>query len=119
MSIERWDIWVANFDASFGTEASKKRPVLVIQTDLLNKQHFSTIVLPITTKVVAGATILRFNLAHLSKQTGLNRNSDVVIDQLRAIDNRRFERKLGKIEDSIAQKAIRDQLNIVLDLQHV
>jgi mRNA interferase MazF len=116
MNIERWAVWLANLDPNFGTEAGKMRPVLVIQTDLLNATHFSTAVLPITTNVTVNAQILRFNLGAILPETGLSQNSDVLIDQIRTIDNKRLKRKLGQIKDIGARQAIENQLKIVLDL---
>ena len=44
MMQQQFEIWVANLDLQFGTEAGKKRPVVIIQNNLLNKIHPSTIV---------------------------------------------------------------------------
>lgn len=71
-----------------GSEAGKIRPVIVIQSDLLNKEHPSTLICPITTNVIPEAEILR---VHLKKSKfGLKADSDIMIDQIRAIDNNRF-----------------------------
>ena len=52
MQINQFDIWNANFSPQLGTEAGKTRPVLIIQTNMLNKSlHPSTIICPITTNV--------------------------------------------------------------------
>ncbi|WP_106134456.1 type II toxin-antitoxin system PemK/MazF family toxin [Mongoliibacter ruber] len=42
--VKRFEVWLANLDPRFGTETGKTRPVLVVQTDLLNKVHPSTLV---------------------------------------------------------------------------
>ncbi|MEA4948448.1 MAG: type II toxin-antitoxin system PemK/MazF family toxin, partial [Petrimonas sp.] len=84
MAIKQFEIWIANFDPRFGTEAGKIRPVLVIQTNLLNNIHPSTLVCPITTNIKTEAKILR---VHLSKGTAnVKEECDVMIDQLRVID---------------------------------
>lgn len=116
MIIKRWEIWLADLDPSFGSEAGKKRPVLVIQSDLLNPSHFSTTILPITANIVSNVSILRFNLDHLSQETGLHQRSDVLIDQIRTIDNRRFIKKIGSITTVTYQQKLVAQLKIVLDL---
>ncbi len=117
MTIERWEIWLADLDPTFGTEAGKRRPVLVLQSDLLNKHHFSTAILPISTNVSHGVSILRYNLDSLNHETGLKKSSDLLIDQIRTIDNKRFVKKLGAITDFLAQNKISEQLMIVLDLR--
>ena len=53
MRINQFEIWLANLNPQKGTEAGKMRPVLVIQTNLLNKiNHPSTLVLPLTSNLL-------------------------------------------------------------------
>lgn len=93
MKYKQYDIWVADLNPTIGTEPGKTRPVVIIQTDLLNETHLSTIVCSVTTNVKPETEILR---VHLNK-TQLAKLSDVLVDQPRAIDNKRFIKKLGKI----------------------
>jgi mRNA interferase MazF len=111
MKISQFDIWLANLNPSKGTEPGKIRPVVVIQTNLLNGEHPSTIVCPITTNVQPELEILRIHL----KKTQLDKPSDVLVDQIRAIDNRRLIEKVAKLtkEQSLSLKR---NLQIVLDL---
>jgi mRNA interferase MazF len=51
MKIKQYEIWIADLNPRFGTETGKTRPVVIIQTDLLNKHHPSTIICPITTNI--------------------------------------------------------------------
>lgn len=114
MTIKQFEIWVANLDPQFGTEAGKIRPVLVVQTNLLNNIHPSTLVCPITTNVKTEAKILR---VHLSKGTAnVKENCDIMIDQLRAIDNRRLMRKIGDLPKDIAQKVM-ENIQILLSFE--
>ncbi len=97
MKIKQFEVWIADLNPRFGTETGKTRPVVVIQTDLLNKFHPSTIICPITTNVKPGATILR---VHLPKGTArLKEDCDIIIDQIRAIDNKRFLKKIGELSE--------------------
>jgi mRNA interferase MazF len=96
-----------------GTEAGKIRPVIIVQTDLLNKEHPSTVICPITTNVKLDSEILR---VHLKKSKfGLKEDCDIMIDQVRAIDNKRLVKKIGDVDSDTADK-VRDNLKIVLDL---
>ncbi len=95
MKIIKFHVYLADLNPRLGTEPGKVRPVVVIQTDLLNNIHPSTIICPITTKVVKDSSILRVHLS--KKETGLDKDSDILIDQIRAIDNGRFRKHLGKI----------------------
>jgi mRNA interferase MazF len=113
MKIRQFEIWIADLNPRMGTEPGKVRPVLVVQTDLLNAEHPSTIVCPITTNVNREASILRI---HLKKGTaGVKEECDVMIDQIRAIDNRRLVKKLGSLPEAL-EHHVKESLQIVLDL---
>jgi mRNA interferase MazF len=80
---------------------------------LLNKEHPFTIVCPITTNVQPDTEILR---VHLKKSKfGLKGDCDIMIDQVRSIDNKRLVKKVGEVDSDTADK-IRENLRIVLDL---
>ncbi len=111
MEIKQYDIWLANLNPSKGTEAGKTRPVVIVQTDLLNTIHLSTLICPVTTNVQPELEYLRI---HLDKGQ-LDQLSDVLVDQIRAIDNARLITKLGRL--TLAQQVkIKNNLRIMLDL---
>lgn len=111
MEIKQYDIWLANLNPSKGTEPGKTRPVVVIQTDLLNDFHPSTLICSITSKVQREVKYLR---VHLSS-TQIDKLSDILVDQVRAIDNQRFIKRLGKLTKT-QQLKLKEDLAIVLDL---
>ena len=115
MSIRQYELWIADLNPQIGTESGKTRPVLIIQTDLLNKiPHPSTIICLITTNVEKDADILR---VHLKKGTAnLNENCDIMIDQIRAIDNTRLIKKIGNLPQAIINK-VKENMLITLDLE--
>jgi mRNA interferase MazF len=97
--VRRGTLYLADLDPRRGTEAGKVRPVLVIQTDLLNEaEHPSTWVLPCTTRLT-GENLLRVPLP--KGIAGNRQECEVMIDQSRAIDNRRFVRRLKALPPSI------------------
>ena len=55
----QYDIWLANLNPSKGNEPGKVRPVVIIQTDLLNDVLPTVVICPITTQVRPDAEILR------------------------------------------------------------
>lgn len=116
MEISQFEIWIADLNPQIGTEPGKTRLVVVIQTNLLNKlPHPSTIICPITTNVKNGAEILR---VHLKKGTAnVIQDCDIMVDQIRAIDNKRLTKKIGVLPETIS-RLIRDNLKIVLDLEN-
>ena len=111
MEIKKWNVYLADLNPRFGTEPGKTRPVVVVQTNLLNNQHPSTIICPLTTHIHPQSDILR---VHLRKgEAGLIEKSDVMVDQLRAIDNRRFIKRLGMI-GRLNQKILAENIRIIL-----
>lgn len=112
MEVRKWHVYLADLNPKIGTEPGKVRPVVVVQTDLLNSIHPSTIICPITTNVQPRAQVLR---VHLRKgEAGLKQRSDVMVDQLRATDNRRLIRRLGKISRR-SQENLARSIRIVLE----
>lgn len=114
MSVKQYEIWIADLNPQIGTEPGKTRPVLVVQTNLLNKiPHPSTIICPLTTNVEKDAELLR---VHLKKgMANLNEDCDIIIDQMRAIDNKRLTKKLGDLPPELIDR-VRENVMIVLDL---
>lgn len=114
MKIKQFDIWTADLNPQIGTEPGKIRPVLIVQTDLLNSLHPSTVICPITTNVIKESDILR---VHLKKGiSNMQKPSDLMIDQIRAIDNKRFVQKIGELPTDL-RKIVSENLKIILDLE--
>jgi len=85
---KRGGVWLANLNPRRGTEPGKIRPVLVVQNQaLLDADHPSTLVVPLTTRLTDNAEPLRLRLPARGR---LKKDSDLLLDQLRAIDNRRL-----------------------------
>ncbi|QEM69616.1 type II toxin-antitoxin system PemK/MazF family toxin [Geobacter sp. FeAm09] len=82
------EVWLANLNPGRGTEPGKVRPVLILQNQaLLDAEHPSTLVIPLTTNLVEDAEPLRLRVP---AQGRLDKDSDLLVDQLRAIDNKRL-----------------------------
>ena len=112
MEIRKWNVYFADLNPRFGTEPGKMRPVVVVQTDLLNNHHPSAIICPLTTRIYPQSNVLR---VHLQKgEAGLTEKSDIMVDQLRAIDNRRFMKRVGAIGRS-TQKKLSENIQIILN----
>ncbi|MBI4528204.1 MAG: type II toxin-antitoxin system PemK/MazF family toxin [Deltaproteobacteria bacterium] len=112
MRPEYGHVYVADLNPRFGTEPGKIRPVVVVQTDALNRVHPSAIICPLTTKVAGFENLLRVALP--KGVSGLNRPSDILVDQIKAIDNRRLRRKLGALPDPYLGE-LRHKILLILD----
>lgn len=115
MPIKQFEIWIADLNPQIGTESGKTRPVLTIQTNLLNKiPHPSTIICPITTNVKKDSNILR---VHIKKGlANVNESCDIMLDQIRAIDNNRLINKVGDLPVDLIN-IIKENIIIILDLE--
>ena len=104
MQINQFEIWIADLSLQIGTEPGKTRPV----------SHPSTIVCPLSTMVQNNSEILR---VHLKKGMGnLLENCDVMIDQIRAINNKRLVKKVGELPLELRQ-AVKENIAIILDMK--
>ena len=113
MKIKQFDIWVADLNPKMGTETGKIRSVLIVQTDLLNGEHPSTLICPITSMVQPGTEILR---VHIKKgMAKLKEDCDIMIDQVRSIDNKRLQKKIGIIPTEM-EEIVKRNLKIMFDL---
>lgn len=114
MTPRRGDIWIADLNPRFGTEPGKLRPVLIVQTDLLNDaEHPSTIICLMTSRLRPDVEFLRLALA--TGVAGLTKPSELMLDQLRAIDNQRFRKRLGHLPPKLL-KIVEERLRVVLEL---
>ena len=104
MRARRGVLYLADLSPRAGTEPGKVRPVLVVQTDLLNETgHPSTWVLPCTTRLT-GENLLRVVLPR--GIAGNREECEVMVDQSRAIDNRRLARALKPLPKSILAEVV-------------
>lgn len=112
---QRWHVYVVALDPRVGTKPGKQRPCLAIQpTEFAEAGLPSTVVLPLTTKVVReDAFPLRVRIP--AGVCGLTRNSDILVDQMLAWDNTLFRRDLGPVPESLRDE-VRQALLEFLDL---
>ncbi len=110
---DRGSIYLAKLYPSKGHEVGKTRPVLVLQTDMLNHiGHTTIIVAPLTTQLIEGSYPLRFRL---SAREALKEISEVLCDQIRAIDiNRLDSTKIASLSDT-EMIAVEEQVQAILD----
>ena len=76
-------------------EMGKVRPVVVFQNDELNQSDYpTTIIIPLSSSLVDDAQPIRMRI---SAREDLEKDSDIVVTQIRAIDNDRFIQKLASL----------------------
>jgi mRNA interferase MazF len=111
---ERGEVWLADLNPRRGTEPGKTRPVLIVQSQaLLDAGHPSTLIIPLTTNLVDDAEPLRIRIPASGR---LRHTSDLLVDQLRAIDNRRLIQGPLTRASSTLLRRLADAIRDVLDL---
>lgn len=113
MMVSRGEIWLVNLNPiKKNNQMGKIRPVLIYQNDELNHSDYpTTIVLPLSTSLIDDAEPIRFRI---DKRDNLKEDSDIVITQIRAIDNSRFIEKLSVLTNSelIKIKKLFDEITL-------
>lgn len=92
---QRGEIYLINFDPSLGSEIKKTRPALILQNDTANRYSPITIVAAITSQF--DSTLYPTEVLIQSPEGGLQRDSVVLLNQIRSIDKQRLSRRLGKL----------------------
>ncbi|MDD2684444.1 MAG: type II toxin-antitoxin system PemK/MazF family toxin [Candidatus Cloacimonetes bacterium] len=97
MEVWRGDIVFANLNPVIGSEQGGTRPVLVLQNDVGNRFSPTIIVAAITSKIKKGRLPTHVELP--AEQYGLERDSVILLEQLRTIDKRRLKERLAHLDD--------------------
>lgn len=102
MQIRRGDIFYADLSPVIGSEQGGVRPVLVIQNDIGNKYSPTTIVSAITSQINKAKLPTHVEIS--ASEYGLNKDSVVLLEQVRTIDKRRLREKIGHFDDEMMEK---------------
>jgi len=115
MIFKKGEIYLAKLNPKKGNEVGKIRPVLIYQTNLLNNcKHPTTIILPISTILIDDTYPLRYRI---SKRDNLEKDSDILCDQIRALDNQRIIPNLLTTLSNKEILEIDEQVKIILDIE--
>lgn len=108
--MKQGEVWFANLNPTKGSEQAGMRPVVILSGNLLNEHLNMVIVAPLTTKIkkYKGNPIL-----HPTVVNGLKNESEILVFHIRSISKDRLVNKLGKIETSELERAIKT-LNEIL-----
>jgi len=113
MMVCRGEIWLANLNpVKKNNEMGKIRPVLVFQNNELNHSEYpTTIIIPLTTSLIDDAEPIRMRV---NKREKLLEDSDLIITQIRSIDNGRLIEKLTTLKkDEIKRvKKLLDEITL-------
>ncbi|HVW13412.1 MAG TPA: type II toxin-antitoxin system PemK/MazF family toxin [Mucilaginibacter sp.] len=111
----QYEIWIADLDPAMGSEPGKTRPVVIIQSDLLNRAgHSSIIACPISSQHKEGVSFIRLFIEPTAGN-GLVKRSYVLCDQLRAMDLKRLKECIGVMSDADVAR-LSETLKVILTL---
>ena len=102
MVVKRGDIYYANLSPVVGSEQGGRRPVLVLQNDVGNKYSPTVIVAAITTQITKAK--LPTHVEVEGRQCQLEKDSVILLEQLRTIDKRRLKEKVTHLGDEVMNK---------------
>ena len=110
--MKRGEIFYADLSPVKGSEQGGLRPVIIIQNDIGNRYSPTVIVAAITAQIHKAKLPTH---VEISKSYGLDRNSVILLEQIRTIDKTRLTKKLGTADSTIMDK-VGTALNISMGL---
>jgi len=100
--IKRGDIFYADLSPVIGSEQGGVRPVLIVQNDIGNKYSPTVIASAITSQINKAKLPTHIELK--ANEYGLQKDSVILLEQIRTIDKRRLKEKIGHLDDELMQK---------------
>ena len=102
VGIKRGEILLINLEPIKGSEQGRVRPSLVIQNDTSNEYSPTTIIAPITSKIYSKE--FPTNVQISKQDSGLDKESTILLNQIRVIDKSRIIKKLGVIKSIMMEE---------------
>lgn len=113
MNVKRGDVYFADLSPVVGSEQGGVRPVLVIQNDIGNRFSPTVIVAAITAQIQKAKLPTHVEID--AKKYGFERDSVILLEQIRTIDKQRLTDKITTLDESMMSK-VDDALQISIGL---
>lgn len=113
MSIKRGDIYYADLSPVIGSEQGGLRPVLIVQNDVGNKYSPTVIAAAITSRL--GKAKLPTHIDVYADKVGLQKDSVILLEQIRTIDKKRLGEKMGHLDEEM-MNAVDEAISISFGL---
>ena len=102
-TVRRGEIYYADLSPVVGSEQGGIRPVLIIQNDTGNRYSPTVIAAAITSQT--GKARLPTHIAlPVNENCGLNRDSIILLEQVRTLDKKRLRERMGHVEEQVMEK---------------
>ncbi len=112
--VSRGDIFYANLNPVVGSEQGGVRPVLVLQNNIGNRYSPTTVVAAITSKIKKAKLPTHVELSAGTYE--LDKDSVILLEQIRTIDKRRLKEKIAHLDDEMMEhvnQAVQISLGLV------
>lgn len=106
------DVYLINLDPTVQTEIGKIRPGLIISVNAMNHNSPRLIVAPITSSI---RKVYPFEVFIPHGTAGLEKDSKIMLDQLRSMDKTRLVRKIGAVDNKILSRACATARRLIAD----
>lgn len=100
--IRRGDLYYADLSPVVGSEQGGVRPVLIVQNDIGNKYSPTIIAAAITSQINKAKLPTHIELN--AKDFGLQKDSVILLEQIRTIDKRRLKDRIGELNENTMEK---------------
>ncbi len=116
MIIKRGDIYYADLSPVIGSEQGGVRPVLVVQNDIGNKYSPTVIAAAITSQINKAKLPTHIEIS--AQEYGLQKDSVILLEQIRTIDKKRLREKIGHLDDELMDR-VNEALSISFGLADI
>lgn len=116
LDIKRGDLYYADLSPVVGSEQGGVRPVLIIQNNIGNKYSPTVIIAAITSQINKAKLPTHIEIS--ANEYGLNKDSVILLEQIRTIDKKRLREKIGYLDENMMVK-VDSSLQISLGLFNV
>jgi len=113
VNVTRGDVFYADLNPVVGSEQGGVRPVLIIQNDIGNKYSPTVIVAAITSKIDKAKLPTHIEIS--AENTNLEKDSVILLEQIRTIDKKRLQRHVTHLDKEIIEK-VNEAIEISLGL---
>ena len=114
--VKRGDIYYADLSPVVGSEQGGVRPVLIVQNDIGNKYSPTVIAAAITSQINKAKMPTHIEIS--AEDYGLNKDSVILLEQVRTIDKRRLREKIGHL-DEFLMNAVNNALSVSFGLGNI
>jgi mRNA interferase MazF len=114
--IKRGDIYYADLSPVIGSEQGGVRPVLIVQNDIGNKYSPTVIAAAITSQINKAKLPTHIEIS--AQEYGLQKDSVILLEQIRTIDKKRLREKIGHLDEELMDR-VNEALSISFGLADI